>query len=671
MDHPSLKAFKQHGFISSGDSGDKHVFGRCTFCGKEKMYINTETKQWDCKACGKNGGFLSYLEQMADHCKGYFKRDIAINLSQSRGISIDILRKNGVGYNPMTRAYTLPIKDMTGKKMYDLKHYTNKKLMSTATCKTALLGWEQLQKPCKTVWLCEGEWDGMAMQEILIKTKANDSIAVAVSGAGTFKSEWLIYFKDKKVNVVYDNDEAGQKGALKVFNSLQSIVEDIRFVHWADSYADGFDLRDLYMKLKKNADVTIKALRTFLNPLPAMVDLSAIDIKTGTTSKDVYTGELVDAEAVYEVYRKWLHLPDTSVLDVLFGTVIANRLDGDPLWLFLVAPSGATKTELLMSLTDSPTITTTTSLTPHSLVSGATFGGGGDPSLIPKLNGKVLVIKDFTTILNMNMTNRDEVFGILRDAYDGKTEKHFGNGVFRSYESKFGLIAGVTPAIELYTDGHTALGERFLRFKVSIDQSMKGSRDYIKRAISNTTNEVQMRKEIRQIAKDVLTQPFDKVPTISNDIAEKIMYLAQWTSVMRGTVNRDKYTKEITHKPFAELGTRLAKQFCKMLLGIGCFRHVDVVGEHEYNAVKHIAIGTAPSRLEGFLRTMYCQDRDRTYSIQELTDVIMLPQMTVQRLAENLHLLGVLRKERLSKIKTEWALTQEIIEIVEGAEIYK
>ena len=44
--------------------------------------------------------------------------------------------------------------------------------------------------------------------------------------------------------------------------------------------------------------------------------------------------------------------------------------------------------------------------------------GGGDPSLMAKLDGNpaALIIKDLTPLLQGKDTERDEVFGILRDA---------------------------------------------------------------------------------------------------------------------------------------------------------------------------------------------------------------------------------------------------------------
>ena len=52
----------------------------------------------------------------------------------------------------------------------------------------------------------------------------------------------------------------------------------------------------------------------------------------------------------------YLQLDDPWVVDVALATVVANTLDGDPLWLLLVSPpsSGKTEAELVQMFTTVP-----------------------------------------------------------------------------------------------------------------------------------------------------------------------------------------------------------------------------------------------------------------------------------------------------------------------------
>ena len=654
-EHPGLKVFKQHGFtpIPLGENVSQ-VEGNCIFCGKEKhFFVNPIKKMFDCKICGKSGGFQTWLQLLVEHCKLNFKKQNAINLYRNRSINLDILKKAKIGFNPYNDTYILPVYSIDGKKLWDVKKYSlGDKLYSSSGCMSGLYNWQALEK-ATTVWLCEGEWDCLAALQYGV-------VAVGVPGAGTFKAEWAELFRDKKVFCVYDNDKAGQDGMLKVYNALNQIVKEIKFVSWPKSLKEGYDLRD-YQKEHKN----IKGILNFMSLIPDGVE----DVQNVKDTEE-YTGDGLTPEQIYDGYRKYLKIDDVSVLDVMYGTIISNRIEGDPLWMFIVAPPGAYKTELLISFSDAVNISTTTSLTPHSLVSGCSFAGGGDPSLIPRLNGKVLIIKDFTTILNLQQPIREEIFGILRDAYDGKTEKHFGNGVFRSYESKFGILAGVTPAIEIYLEGSSAMGERFLGFKTPLPKCINDRKAILRRAISNVGNEKLMRQELRDMAKTCLQYKYEKIPVIPVAIQEKILDLAQFVALMRGTVNRDKYTKEITHRSFSELGTRLAKQFVKLQLGITMFHRLDVSTDEQYKIIKKIGVDTVPGRLEDLVRTAYKSNKGKSFGPENFVESLGLPRQACQRVIEDLTMLGILQKHKLSSIKHEWFFKESILQLMEGAEVY-
>jgi hypothetical protein len=676
-----LKPFIQHGFKPVTMAGKDEAVGDCIFCNKpQRLYVNIINKTWKCQVCGKEGGYQKWLQQVQMFVTGNFKGTPMLDLCMDRGLGLNTFRKNKLGYNPHTREIVIPVWMMEGDGVYDLRFRRKKKMWSTSGNSVGLYNWQTLTSSVKTIWICEGEWDGLAMDEVFGKMRFGFDMAwVAVPGAGTFKAEWAIHFKDKIVNVAYDCDKAGKDGTIKVYNQLKSIARELNFVHWPADTIDGFDFRDLYVKKHAgNATATWKDVVSYLKPEPTGV---ADETKSTTAgaSKGQPKAEVVKLdgdgmlhEDVYKTYQGWLHLPDTEILDFMFGVVIANRQEGDPIWGQIMGPSGATKTELLVSLDDAPMITTVSSLTPHSLVSGANFSGGGDPSLIPRWHEKVVIIKDLTVLLSLNQTYREEIFSILRDAYDGKTERNFGNGVFRSYKSHFGMLCGVTPAIELFTENHSALGERFLRFPVPVPEDMKGRIAFSRRAMANTTHEVQMRNELREVGKRVLNHKFGPAPSVGTKMEEKLLNLAQFTSLMRSTIQRDNFTKEITHKPFSELGTRLTKQFYKLMVhGVGTFRRAKDVGEHEYSVIRKISLGTVPSRMEGIVRGLHKKNVNGSFTVKDVSTMMQLPQATVHRQVEALAMLHVLKQSAHSASKPEYHFTKDILEVISTCELYK
>jgi len=630
------------------------------------MWVNKESKAWDCKHCGKDGGFLTFLELIAAQCQQAFYGLAAVNLTKSRYIKIATFRSFDIGYNEITDSYTIPIFTYDGNRIHDLRIYKQEKLFSTFSCKTTLLNSHAIAKSKGIVWLCEGEWDGMAMTEMLNLIERNKDCAVAVPGAGTFKPDWVDLLKDKTVNVLYDNDIAGRKGALKVFNFLSTTVKELKFLQWGNDVDKGYDIRDLY-KEKKSASGVLDYIEKHLGDIPPGADIDDILTK-GKTTKD-YTGEGLPAAEVYLGYRKWLHLPDTSIIDILYGTVIANRIEGDPIWLFIVAPPGMTKTEFLLSVSSAKNITVVSKLTPKALVSGLNYSGN-DPSLLPKLDGKVLIIKDFTPILGMNQQARDEVLSTLREAYDGNFVGIYGHGE-RRYKSKFGICAGVTPVIEHILENESSVGERFLRYEMHVPVSIDEQIEYLQRATSNVANEVLMRKELAELGSNCLDYNFDGDINIPKTIHHKLLYLSIWTAMLRVTIERDKFSKEILFKPYKELSTRLSKQFLKLLMGICMFRRISKATENEYDIIKKLARDTVPSRTEDFIYGLYGEGTDKGFTQSEIAKIINLPASTCGRIAENMTMLGVLCSHRLPGLKSEWRFTEEFLKILDKSEVYE
>lgn len=647
-----LLAFRQHGFRETHKSADEtHAVGDCPLCGKQDhFYINVETKMWDCKSCGHDGGFQTFLSEISVQSREGPELDSRLEtLSRERGLGLDILRHYDVGYNQRSEEYIIPVyyQDGADTKVWNLRRAIRQveedgkvsyQMMGTAGCQVGILGWEQ-GPAYQRLWLCEGAWDAMACNEILQRLGIESDLAVGLPGAGTMKAQWIPLFQKHDIIAVYDADDKGRAGALKAFNLLRNRVKTIQFVHWGEGVPEGYDLRDLY---RDRGIAAFDHLMGALRPTPEGCVVPEVSAG-GHTLLDGSGAALAE---VYQTYTKWLHMPDTTILDVVYGTVIANRREGDPIWLHIVAPPGATKTEVLLSLTGSPDVVYRNTLSSKALVSGQISAGGADPSLLPRLHERILVIEDFTTIMSIQSVFRDEMFGILRSAYNGTYERDYGNGRYVNFLCHFGIITGVTPAIEHDVEIMAALGPRFLNYVPPIPADIKGRRPYLLKSQQNSGHEVQMREELKAIAHAALNHSFDTAPNIPELMAGQILDLALWTSMMRGVVHRERYSaqKDITHEPYAALGTREVKQFTKLVDGIGRFRGVPTVGARELHAVRAIAYGSVASDRRRLVRAMW-DDSDHGWTTHELSEATGLPRTPmIERAVETLGMLGIVRK---------------------------
>jgi hypothetical protein len=298
------------------------------------------------------------------------------------------------------------------------------------------------------------------------------------------------------------------------------------------------------------------------------------------------------------IFARWLKLPDLEPLHVTLGAVAANLLDGDPLWVFLVAPPSSLKTELIRALGAIECVYPLSSLTPQTLASGFQTSGkkAREVSLILRLDGKVLTLKDFTSVLSMHHDARGAVLAQLREIYDGALKKEFGNGVVVDWSGKVGLIAGVTPVIDTYSSVGQILGERFLLYRLSAPDELEAA----DRAMSQNGQEPAMRQELRQAVGAFFAELVPLMVPIPEDIKARLGALAAFVARARSGVLWDD-RGEIKYVPEPEGPGRLAKQFLTLARGLAVVRDTREVTAADYFSVYRVAEDTVPAQRRAML----------------------------------------------------------------------
>jgi hypothetical protein len=243
--------------------------------------------------------------------------------------------------------------------------------------------------------------------------------------------------------------------------------------------------------------------------------------------------------------------------------------------------------------------------------------------------------------------------------------------VVRKYQSKFGIIAGVTPAIEALHSSNVSLGERFLKYRVSTHHKADTSRQIIHKALSNIKHNDDMRNELAGIGSRILNQSaltINSLPEIPVAMLEKITGLATWVAGLRGVVSREKYTGMLMFKPMTEIGTRLAKQFAKLMLGISLYRGESMVSEATLGIIVSVAQHTAPDRVEEIVKQMFimgCEDYIKTDIISEWCK---LPLETTRHILSDLMMLNLMEKSKMRG--GGWKLAPNTIRLMMELNLY-
>lgn len=704
LEHKNLLAFKQHGFIPIATSGDNHVIGNCIFCegkksnGDQKVfYVNVETKMWDCKLCGESGGYKKFIDKLIDWAQDNCTIKPLLTLSKNRSLKMSTLRNAGIGFNTIKKSYLFPNYDINNKEILNVVIFSwNEKgecyRALTTGGKQWILGGDCLNKNLNEYWIVEGHWDYLTMIEIFSTLHIKEQGIISLPGALQFKDNIITYFKGRNIHVVLHNDYdrevkgkkvsgAGNQGMIKIYNKLSQIAESIDFVHWKKGSKNGYDIRDLYIENNCRAENTFNQLKELMNKYPPSVDLKNIsddknidnndsDSKPQTTRRR-YTGKGISPNEVYKVFHECLELKNNDLIDVIIGCVLANRMQDDPVWLQIVGPSGSAKSVICEAINCHYDIESVDTFTASTLVSGMTAAGGADPSLLLRLHQRILVTKDLTTILEMPAAVRDEIFGQLRSAFDGHYSKGFGNGTMvRTYNSKFGFIAGVTHAIEKYTEGHTALGERWIRYNIHDE-------DIIKIMLKMEKNLKEGKGDLAKTKmKSCMKEVFDFDYKLSEiEIPEstinQLINISQLIEMFRGTIQRDRFSKEITYCAMSALPTRVFIQLRKTLTGICAFKKKRISDEDDIRQIKNIAKSTIPLSREYFLHEIIKNGVKEEINLNGICKALKLPSITVQRHAENLIALNALEKVQSSALKTSYKLTDFAVNLIESSEVYK
>lgn len=585
------EVFEFHGVDIVGNSSDQKV-ANCPFCGKERhLYINPETGQFDCKSCGVSGNHYSFLQKLhAFHLK-QTEKEHYLDLSRQRSrLPWSAFKSSRLAYDQEQDRWLLPVTNGDGK-IADLRVWSSSspRLWSTKHCHTHLFGCTELlaSSPNATVYICEGEWDAMALRYLLEKLElpASSYVVVGVPGAETFKKEWVDYFKGRHAVLLYDNDTPGSSGMDKVSALLTPVAKQVQRIQWpSDSslFPEKYDVRDFIcdrLKTPRRCWRELQELFSSATPQKPKKKLNRATFESVT--KDFIKAGL------------YLTKNSKDALLVTLATTISVKIPGDSVWLFLVGPPGAGKTLFINSYTKCvDNAVFLSKLSAQSLVSGYRTGDGSDPSLLPTLDGKCLFVKDYTAIKSMPISVQEELYGLLRDCYDKSVRIVFGNGETREYtDLNFSMVAGVTDVI--HGDNRATLGERFLKFELLTDNY--DPEEQIRSAIGNVIDLIQGEELVQDSIEAFLTHKLesinlDKLPTVPEWVQDRLVAITQIAAYLRAVVHRQQ--RDLIYRPRPEIGTRLSKQLVKLGRCLCIILGKSTIDKDVYRLIEKVAFDT-------------------------------------------------------------------------------
>lgn len=368
-------------------------------------------------------------------------------------------------------------------------------------------------------------------------------------------------------------------------------------------------------------------------------------------------GNIPSLEQVYQVYKKWLHIEDTRRLDIGFAVSLSRKMEGTPLWLILVGPSGDMKSEQIRALNDLDYCINIQRFTSKTLISGDRKVKQGEDFCVAFSKGhqSLLLIYDMAQLLKLPTIEKAEVWAQLRDLYDGSLKRAFGNRVVKSYEDlRVTLIAGSTPHIDSQILIHQDLGTRELLYRTA---RVKDHKKIVDMVLRNEMAEEQMKKELHDITQKFLKYKTPKNMFLTDTQIKKVMNYVRYLSYMRAIADTDSFSGEVRADVEREMPTRIVKQLKRMFIALKSLEK-DYSDKRAFSILRHIIISSSNQnrcKIYYYVRNNL-SDFDKRKSTSQIAHALELGKKTTYKELCILANLGLISHEIEEK---EWGRTYD------------
>lgn len=270
-------------------------------------------------------------------------------------------------------------------------------------------------------------------------------------------------------------------------------------------------------------------------------------------------GEL---KKIKELFESVYLIADPYIIKTLIASVINQRISGDSVWIVFVGASGEGKSEFINSIAKCVGVWPLSTLTSHTFISGQSKTST-ETSLLLRIQNGIITFKDLTSLLSENREERAMIMAQLREIYDGKMNKSFGNGRDINWEGKITVIAASTYAIHSLKQQYTAMGERFLFYNIISPDREEATRRAMRNQSSGNLKE--QRLNIETAVGEYVNNKFqipNETPKISEDVETQLIHLAELSTRARSDVERNfrSPAMEILEVYKPEMPTRFAGQ---------------------------------------------------------------------------------------------------------------
>lgn len=628
-------------FLTNLSAEERHdqCITDCPFCHKEGHFFFSQEFMWDCKVCGKSGNALTFIREFYETLPALANIE---ELVEAKRLPYKALTNLGIRYNKWNDTFIIPCyKEGKLMALYKYRLKSNR-MYATPDMDHCLFNWPQHIN--QELWICEGHWDKVAADVMLVN--AQDVTAVAVPGSNVFKPEWASILANRDIVLVYDNDEAGLAGRKRLIEKIiaesHHKPKSIRIVDWSGK-PEKYDLRDCYIEHGIDA---LKYIRdhTYEYEPPAGITV------TKETAEEIEADNTCTTfDDLISRFKEVYHVTSDMELALLLvlASIYSVKIDGEQLWVRLIGPPSCGKTTIANAVATSSQVVLRSTFT--GLFSGWKDDSDDDAGLIPIIDGKTLLVKDADALLQQ--PNVTKIFSELRDFYDKNSSVQYKNRVQRDYRNirSTMILCGTNV---LRRADQAFLGERFVDFEMVISPR---DEDEINAKMMERSIMLAMNMEIENperkvwaATKGFVNHLMQRRPDLPPNDTQRsqIMNYAWLGAKMRSKVDRN-MKGEMTFAPISELAPRLIGQMVKLYFSASM-----VAGDGHPGINKLIRKVILDILDESSLRFKVCsaiieRKRDQGWTRDELIDYTDIPKTTLTRELDDLLALEFIDRKKV------------------------
>jgi hypothetical protein len=515
---------------------------------------------------------VNYAEESAEWHEKLHESEEALNYLRDRGISRDTAFRCFLGFDG--KFIVVPYIVNSKIVYYSKRSISGRAFQNPAGEIPIPLGYDNI-KENRIIYLAEGLFDYLTLIE-------KGYPAIAIPGASTWKPFWNQLLLGNKIMLCFHSDETGVKATHYFRNVLTQLNIPFEEIDWSVT-RDHHDVKDINDWILKGGTID----QLFHREKRYTIQ----DVKNAL-------GELIDTSC-YD-----------DAIELLLSAVIANLMEGDPVWILLVGAPSVGKTELIRSIENSVSVYFINRISPNTLVSGYTKPDSQYPDILTRIvKQTTFAITDYGSFLSLHPNDIHRVFQQFRDIYDGKMHVEYGNGKIVNWRGKVGIIGGVTPEIERHSAFIGRLGERFLYYRMHIPKNKRHA--ITMKALMNEGNEETLRKKIQSITSKFVDQCALRIKEVEkiiipDSIIEKIAYAADLFSMMRTPVTRMMdHKKTLEYRPEQEIGARSVRALRVLVKAVAFVNSRRHVNHHDYFVALKLCQGSIPSLRLEFTRSAW------------------------------------------------------------------